>query len=261
MKTRIVFGLLLFPLVIVLIVMGGDTLRGALFVVSSIALYELDRTLFKTKTRFVYWGFLALALYYWFLPYSLMYFFPFLLLWMLFNMVAMVFTYPRITPALVFASAVLPIYSGVFLSTIYLIREINAYWVWLIFVGAWGSDVFAYFVGKAFGKHKLVPSLSPSKTREGALGGVLGGALVGLAYWYILLQLGIESPHPLTFVLICAVLAMFSQLGDLCASAIKRHMRIKDFGKLIPGHGGIMDRFDSVLIVAPILYVFLLFYL
>lgn len=261
MKTRIVFGVLLFPLVILLIVLGGSVLRGALFAVSVIALYELDRSLFKTKTRFVYWGFLALALYYWFLPYSLVYFFPFLLLWMLFNMVAMVFTYPRITPSLVFASAVLPIYSGVFLSTIYLIREINAYWVWLIFAGAWGSDIFAYFVGKAMGKHKLVPLLSPSKTREGAIGGVLGGAIVGVTYWYVLTLLGIYAQHPVTFAVICMVLAVFSQLGDLCASAIKRHMSIKDFGKLIPGHGGIMDRFDSVLIVAPILYVFLLFYL
>lgn len=261
MKTRIIFGLLLFPLVVILINMGGWALRAALFVVSTIALYELDRALFATKTRFVYWGFLALAVYYWFLPQSLAYFFPFLLLWMLLNMVAMVFTYPRLTPSLVFASAVLPIYSGVFLSTIYLIRAVNTYWVWLIFAGAWGSDIFAYFVGKALGKHKLIPDLSPNKTREGAMGGVLGGALVGIAYWYILNLLGIHTESPWVFALICMVLAMFSQLGDLAASAIKRHMDIKDFGKLIPGHGGIMDRFDSVLVVAPILYVFLLFYL
>ena len=261
MKTRIIYGLTLFPLVIVLLIAGGPALRIALFIVSSIALHELYNSIFTTSTRLIYWGHFAIALYYIFLYQVIYYFFPIILLWMLFNISVMVFTYPRITPQHVFANFILPMYGGVFLSTVYLIREISPYLVWLIFIGAWGSDIFAYFVGKFFGKRKLVPNLSPNKTIEGAIGGVIGGAILGLVYGLILTQISsIDQRNIFIYSAICGALAIFSQIGDLSASAIKRHMNIKDFGKIIPGHGGAMDRFDSVITVAPLLYLFLLFY-
>ena len=263
MKLRIIAGVTLFPLVIILVVLGGLPLRAALFIVSTVALHELYNSIFTTTTRLIYWGHVALVLYYIFLPYALQYFFPILLVWMLFNISVMVFTFPRIQPQHVFANFILPMYSGIFLSTIYLIREMSPYLVWLVFIGAWGSDIFAYFVGKFIGKRKLIPNLSPNKTVEGAIGGVIGGGILGIIYWLLLAHvpfLVTSQSNIFTFAVICGVLAFFSQIGDLSASAIKRHVGIKDFGKIIPGHGGAMDRFDSVIIAAPILYVFLLFY-
>jgi phosphatidate cytidylyltransferase len=121
--------------------------------------------------------------------------------------------------------------------------------VWLIFLASFGTDIMAYFTGYFLGKRKLCPKLSPKKTVEGAIGGVLGSALFCAVFALI------ASPDK---VLICAAAGLiaspFAQAGDLIASAFKRKMGIKDYGKLIPGHGGIMDRFDSVLLTAPFIY-------
>ena len=106
-----------------------------------------------------------------------------------------------------------------------------------------------------FGKHKLAPVLSPKKSIEGAVGGVAGAALVGLVYAVIIGKLGISQRELLwVFPVISAIGAVISQVGDLAASAIKRNFGIKDYGRLIPGHGGIMDRFDSVVFTAPMIY-------
>ena len=106
-----------------------------------------------------------------------------------------------------------------------------------------------------FGKHKLAPVLSPKKSIEGAIGGVAGAALVGLIYAMVLKNAGISQSNLLwVFPVISAVGAVISQVGDLAASAVKRNFGIKDYGKLIPGHGGIMDRFDSVVFTAPMIY-------
>ena len=105
------------------------------------------------------------------------------------------------------------------------------------------------------GKRKLAPVLSPKKSIEGAIGGVVGAAILGAIY-ALAVQKNISMEHaPLYFAIICAVGAMISQFGDLIASGIKRQHQIKDYGKLIPGHGGILDRFDSVIFTAPMIYV------
>ena len=108
---------------------------------------------------------------------------------------------------------------------------------------------FAYFAGRALGKHKLAPVLSPKKSVEGSVGGVLGALLLGALYAYLISLPIVET------ALICAFTSIISQFGDLFASAIKRNHEIKDYGNLIPGHGGILDRFDSVIITAPFIYV------
>ena len=122
----------------------------------------------------------------------------------------------------------------------------------LVFVGAWVTDTFAYFSGYFFGKHKLIPAVSPKKTVEGAVGGtlfaVLGFIIVGFIYGYSVKNIVILA-------LIGLVASVVSQLGDLAASLIKRHYGIKDYGKLFPGHGGVLDRFDSILAVAACLFV------
>jgi phosphatidate cytidylyltransferase len=132
--------------------------------------------------------------------------------------------------------------------------------VWLIFIGAWGSDTCAYAVGMLLGKHKIVPKLSPKKTVEGCIGGVIGAALLGYLYALFLGDkiVGLANPR-IIFAIIGASASVISQFGDLAASAIKRNYDIKDYGRLIPGHGGILDRFDSIIFTAPIVYYLAVF--
>ena len=123
------------------------------------------------------------------------------------------------------------------------------------FITAWLSDTFAYFAGINFGKHKLCPAISPNKTVEGALGGIFGSALFSFIAGTLFYKLGL--PIPLFHYLIIGVLCgITGQAGDLFASSIKRFCNVKDFGKILPGHGGILDRFDSILFTAPTVYIY-----
>lgn len=126
--------------------------------------------------------------------------------------------------------------------------DMGKIYVWLIFIIAFATDTCAYFAGYAFGKHKLIPKVSPKKTIEGSIGGILGSTLICLAFGY---YFNID----LKVIVILGFLgSIVAQVGDLFASSVKRYVGIKDYGKLIPGHGGILDRFDSVILVAPFVY-------
>lgn len=168
-----------------------------------------------------------------------------------------VFTFPKYQAVQVMTGFFAFIYGPVMFSFIYMTRELSygIYIVWMIFISSWICDSCAYLTGILIGKHKLTPKLSPKKSVEGAVGGVAGSALVGGLYGYFVVE-GVVSGQEITwvFVIISAAGAMISQIGDLAASAIKRNHDIKDYGHLIPGHGGIMDRFDSVIFTAPIIY-------
>lgn len=146
------------------------------------------------------------------------------------------------------------LYAPVMLSFIHFIRmeENGIFTVWFILICSWGCDTCAYCVGKLLGKRRIFPVLSPKKSLEGCIGGVVGAALIGAVYsWFVLPR----EPRSLVLAaLICALGAVISMVGDLAASAIKRNKGIKDYGRLIPGHGGIMDRFDSVIVTAPLVY-------
>ena len=153
-------------------------------------------------------------------------------------------------------------YVAVTLSYIFRVRisDGGAYTVWLIFLGSWGADVSAYMVGRKIGRHKIVPVLSPKKSLEGFIGGVVGAVLFGVIYAAVFkTQLSPIFANPIpAFAIITGVSAVVSMIGDLAASAIKRDRQLKDYGRLIPGHGGILDRFDSVIFIAPIVYFLLL---
>lgn len=133
--------------------------------------------------------------------------------------------------------------------------ENGAILIWLPFVTAWFTDSAAYFTGITIGKHKLCPTISPKKTIEGALGGIIGCSVLTTAFGYLVgnydNNIGISN-----FIIIGLICGVASQLGDLTASYIKRYTKIKDFGKLIPGHGGILDRFDSILFTMPVVYYY-----
>ncbi len=128
--------------------------------------------------------------------------------------------------------------------------------IWLIFITAFGTDIFAYFTGYAIGKHKLCPTISPKKTIEGAVGGALGSLILCAIFAKFFV------PDLLLHCIAIGLLGgIISQFGDLTASIFKRKMGIKDYGKLIPGHGGIMDRFDSIMFTAPLVYYYITFFI
>ena len=138
----------------------------------------------------------------------------------------------------------------------YIDKDVGAFNIVLVFMVAWSCDVFAYLVGSLVGKHKLIPEISPKKTVEGAIGGVVFTVLFCLAYGFVLDKVVDNLSVNYIFLAICgAVLPIVSQLGDLVASLIKREYGVKDYGKIFPGHGGVMDRFDSVVAVSTILLI------
>ncbi len=129
----------------------------------------------------------------------------------------------------------------------------------LIFIGAWVTDVFAYFTGYFLGKHKLIEDVSPKKTVEGSIGGIVFCA-IGFAILGLVVDRWFGQDANIVFLLISGVIiSVISQIGDLIMSVIKRHYKIKDFGKLFPGHGGMLDRFDSILAVSMGLGVICMF--
>ena len=142
-------------------------------------------------------------------------------------------------------------------SLMVLLRCINngEYLFVLPFLGAWVSDTFAYFTGRLFGKHKLIPDVSPKKTVEGAIGGIVF-AMAGFALFGFVISLFADvTPNYLALVLLGLPVSLVSIVGDLFMSLVKRRYNVKDYGKLFPGHGGVLDRFDSVLATATVLYL------
>jgi len=134
------------------------------------------------------------------------------------------------------------------------------YFILLILCSAWGGDTAAYFAGRAFGKHKLAPIVSPHKTVEGAIGGIFGSVLAGvvltLVYSFLsashnVITIQVQPRHYAILVVMGAIASVLGILGDLFASSVKRQVGIKDYGTIFPGHGGILDRFDSVMFIAP----------
>ncbi len=150
------------------------------------------------------------------------------------------------------------VYITVSFTCIVLLRNaqvLGDYIYMFIFIGAWITDIFAYFGGRFFGKHKLCPKVSPKKTVEGAISGVVFCSLFFVLYAMIIGKLENILPNYGMIALIGAFISVISQFGDLAASAIKRDYNVKDYGKIFPGHGGVLDRFDSILAVAPFLYM------
>ena len=140
----------------------------------------------------------------------------------------------------------------------YLHASVGIVYILLVLVIPWMSDIGAYFIGSFFGKHKMAPTISPKKTWEGFFGGWAVSIGSAAAYALICNHFFAVEVSPLTFALTAFVLAPLSVCGDLFASVIKRQSHIKDFGNIMPGHGGVMDRFDSVVCIAPLLYILLL---
>ena len=261
MLTRVLTGLVaLCVLIPVLIFSSTPVLPVGIAVVAVICLYEIFKCVgmekkaaivippyifalvspfliryMENRVHFAMIAFLAGALY-------LLYLFP-LVIW----------SHGRLSFSHVLTTYALTVYILAALLSILYIRDFQAsgkYIYLLIFIGAWTTDVFAYFTGFLFGKHKLIEDVSPKKTVEGSIGGILFCAL-GFALLGIVVDLWFEQNANILFLVISGVIvSIISQIGDLIMSVIKRHYGIKDYGKIFPGHGGMLDRFDSILAVA-----------
>ena len=254
-KTRLISGIILVLIALLTIGSGSIVLLLTLLGISMIGMQELYRVMGVRKDSFNLLecaGYAGIALYY-----GALYFKApiggelLILAALILFMFVYVFTYPKYEAHQVMSALFGMVYVGVMLSFIYQTRMIEGegmYLVWLIFLCSWGCDTCAYCVGVLIGKHKMAPVLSPKKSIEGAVGGLIGAALLGMLYAVIL-----DKNVP-AYAIICAVGAFISMIGDLAASGIKRNQGIKDYGSLIPGHGGILDRFDSVIFTAPIIY-------
>lgn len=152
------------------------------------------------------------------------------------------------------------IYCGILFSFVYLVsvKPLGEFLVWIIFIGSWLSDTAAFYSGKFFGKHKLSPKVSPKKTIEGSIGGLLGATIFS-GIFGIVVQRYVNIMPIYNYFLMGTLCGLFGQLGDLVASSIKRHVQIKDYSNLIPGHGGILDRFDSIIFSAAVVFYYLTF--
>lgn len=264
-KTRLISGIVLVAAALVLIITGGDILLCALGIISLIGMFELYRIFKIEKEAAGFAGYLAALLYYLHLRFELI---PDMMMFVLGFLVVLmfvyVFSYPKYRTEQILAAFFGVFYVAVMLSFVYQTRmlEMGAYTVWLIFLCSWGCDTCAYCVGVLIGKHKMAPKLSPKKSIEGAVGGVAGAALLAVIYGFVFKSaMHIDNTTIWFMAGICAVGALISMVGDLTASAVKRNYEIKDYGRLIPGHGGILDRFDSVIFTAPIIFYLAVYFI
>ncbi|MCD7905242.1 MAG: phosphatidate cytidylyltransferase [Clostridiales bacterium] len=254
MVVRILTAVIGLPVLIFIVWFGGIPLALAVGVLSVLGMHEFYRAVSGSLKPIHAVGFMMEALLICFLivsPVSLaVAVFEYLGLFFILLMF-LVFKYDKYTAADAAATLFGFSYVGFLLSSIAVLREISIYSVWFIFIFAFASDTGAYFAGITLGKHKLAPVLSPKKSIEGAVGGLGASALVSVIYGLFVFK----ETEPLIIVVYMAVYgiigSIFGQLGDLTASSIKRTAGIKDYGNIFPGHGGVLDRFDSVLFTAP----------
>ncbi|MGI6072104.1 MAG: phosphatidate cytidylyltransferase [Lachnospiraceae bacterium] len=282
---RTLSGFIMSCILIAIFVIGYDVMFVALLLLSIFAMFEFNRALKLGWSAINFVGYSAIIAHYMFLRFVVasadnrkaedaaaidlgsaflekvdsIYIILIYAMALIVMLAFFVFTFPRYSALQVFGSFFGVFYTGVPISFLYLLRIFppsGAYLVWLAVFSSWGCDIFAYLFGMTLGKHQLVPKLSPNKSVEGAIGGIAGAVCLGVAYGFIVQKYVPDIRNaPLIFGVFCFFGALVSQIGDMAASAIKRKLEIKDYGKILPGHGGILDRFDSMIIVAPITYL------
>lgn len=263
MKERLIGGSIVGIITLITLFSGGIVTAGILTVVSIIGIYEIMKVYSLEKTPFAiinYIGTVAIYIVLYFQKANFV--FPLVIILLILILGVYVFSFPKYKDSDVFRSLFSFIYVTIMLSYVFRIRSIESGMLLCFFllISSWGNDICAYFVGSAIGKHKFSPKVSPKKSVEGFFGGVFGAALLGVAYGFVFgKQVGLEWWY---CAIIAALAAIPAVVGDLAASAIKRDNNIKDYSNLIPGHGGIIDRFDSVIFIAPIIYYLIeVFYL
>ncbi len=256
-RTRLLSGIVLVIVLVATVGTGGELLFAFIGAISLVGMTELYKVVGVQGKALGLVGYLAALAYYGLLWRQAEEYMTMLsILFLVLLMAVYVFTFPTFLAEQVMTVFFGFFYVAVMLSYVYQTRmlEDGRVVVWLIFLSSWGCDTCAYCVGVLIGKHKMAPKLSPKKSVEGGIGGIVGAAMLGVLFALAMNKWGGASASPVHYAVICAAGGAISQVGDLAASAIKRNHEIKDYGKLIPGHGGILDRFDSVIFTAPIIY-------
>ena len=255
-NSRYLGALVMAPFVI-LIFLGGLFLKGLVIALSVLGLYEFYKTVkVKKYNPISIIGYILLVLYYItnnkFEALSVI---IILATFVLLCIPILDLKYNFIDMSLTLLGF---IYVGVFFSFIYLVNDkpYGNYLIWLIFLSSWLCDTTAYYTGRFFGKHKLCPKVSPKKTIEGSIGGLLGST-IACGIFGIIISKYVPNIATYHYFIIGTICGVFCQFGDLVASSIKRFVDIKDYSNLIPGHGGILDRFDSILFSGVVVYMYL----
>ncbi|MEG2337735.1 MAG: phosphatidate cytidylyltransferase [Clostridium sp.] len=261
MNTRLISALLALPILFFVVISGGYIFDISIAIITCIAIYEYTRV-YKPSNIHVMWPILGIG---YVITFSLVFL----------NLIE--YSY-LVVYLVVIASMALPIFfekydvisSAVTITGfVYIVNffvllipirghEYGSSLIWLVLLISFFCDTFAYYTGRSFGKHKLCERVSPKKTIEGSIGGILG-SIVGVTLW------GYFSPNvPFTWIgiiILAIVASIISQIGDLSASLIKRYSSVKDYGRIMPGHGGILDRFDSILFTTPVVYCYIIFFI
>ncbi|MDR1017210.1 MAG: phosphatidate cytidylyltransferase [Lachnospiraceae bacterium] len=258
---RLISGIVLLIILAAGLILGGNFLLFLLEVVSLVGLFEIYRLGKVSKNLLGLVGYVGSIMYYLLIKFANgQYLMPAIVCVFILMAGVYVFLFPRFNIRQVCMAFFGFFYVSVLLSYVLQIRMMTdgKHLVWLVIIASWGSDIFAYCVGMLFGKTKMAPKLSPKKSVEGAIGGLVGAGVIGLIYALIVNAVVGTDWNVFLILAICVIGALVSMIGDLTASAIKRNFEIKDFSNLIPGHGGILDRFDSVIMIAPIVFYFLI---
>lgn len=260
---RLISGIVLVILAVIVVSRGGTLLFLVTAAISLIGMFELYRVMGIENKPPGFVGYMAGVFYFGLLWFKQEEYITLIAIGALMLLMSVyVITFPRYGTEQITVAFFGIFYLAVMLSYLYQVREMadGRYLVWLIFLSSWGCDTCAYCVGMLFGKHRLAPVLSPKKSIEGAVGGVAGAALLGFIYASLFGVKMLEVGNPqVACAAACAIAAVISQLGDLAASAIKRNHDVKDYGHIIPGHGGVLDRFDSMIFTAPAIFFALTF--
>lgn len=263
MKERLIGGFLVGVVTLIIFLCGGAVAAVLLTIVSLIAIHEFMKLYSLEQSPLAALNYFATVG-----VYIILYFgksqilFPYIIMLLLVALAIYVICFPKYKDYQVEKSFFTFLYVTVLLSYIFRVRELEFGALYFIFIliSSWCNDICAYFVGSAIGKHKFSPKVSPNKSVEGFIGGVIGAGALGFLY-AVVFQKWIEiSLTPVSCAVIAAVGAIPAVIGDLAASAIKRDNAIKDYGHLIPGHGGMVDRIDSLLFTAPIIYYLIILF-
>lgn len=257
-KERLISGIILVIIAAVTLYFGDFPTWIVTLGISLIGIHELLHIIHREKSSLAVIMYSGSILYYLLIKLELgNYILPLSILVLILLFCVYVFTFPKFHITDISIAYLSFFYVTIMMSCIYRVRvlENGGYMIVLVFLSAWGNDTLAYCAGRLFGKHKMSPVLSPKKTIEGAVGGVLGAALLGAIYALIVRNfISVNYNIVISFAIACGFGGLISIVGDLGASAIKRNYEIKDYSNLIPGHGGILDRFDSIIFTAPIIY-------
>ena len=281
MKTRIISALVIVVIGMTCVVIGGYVMAALVLFIAAVGLHEFYKA-FENKgykpvytVGYLYVGLLLLQVISGSAEMTDIYFsnvkaiahinwFPLIQLFILLSLLALcVFKHNKHNIADI-AVTILGGYYVVYLSSFFIsVRQLDGgkgglYMFILVILGCISADTFAYFIGCKFGKHKLIPAVSPKKSVEGSVAAFVGAALMLSIYGVIMIQTGVFTEVKLLhYPILGLIIGGLAQIGDLTASAAKRYTGVKDFGKLIPGHGGILDRVDSYIFDFPIAYYYL----